>query len=201
MGVFPADLEACVDVGCAAVYSLLLDPAAHGVVEVGGIPCVTLGHQFTDNAVVAHDYYGSSKVVEDLQRMPGFSSGLLWFRHGSVARGPDGQVLGFDSSRLKLPRLAGRLWRTDTHVGVQLCPRELTGEESRWDGARCADTATRPVRPRLCLCENMNCHGSAIEEMKRTLIASSPLGLRRRATNTMTATSQSSSIAVPFCWR
>ena len=105
--VFPADLEACVDVACAAVYSLLLDPAAHGVVEVGGIPCVTLGHQFTDNAVVAHDYYGSSKVVEDLQSMPGFSSGLLWFRHGSVARGPDGEVLGFDSSRLKLPRLAG----------------------------------------------------------------------------------------------
>ena len=104
--VFPADLEACVDVACAAVYSLLLDPEAPGVVEVGGIPCVTLGHQFTDNAVVAHDYYGSSKVVEDLQSMPGFSSGLVCFRHGSIARGSDGQVLGFDSSRVILPKPA-----------------------------------------------------------------------------------------------
>ena len=100
--VFPADLEACVDVACAAVYSLLLDPAAHGVVEVGGIPCVTLGHQFTDNAVVAHDHNGSNiyEVVEDLQSMPEFGSGLPCFRYVSMALASDSRavILQYDSA-------------------------------------------------------------------------------------------------------
>ena len=62
--------------------------------------CVTLGHGLVSNPVTNHPYFATERVLRDLERMPGFASGLLHFRHGSVRRGQDGRVIGFNVSRL-----------------------------------------------------------------------------------------------------
>jgi len=95
---FPASLAPLLDVPCAAVYNVLLDGGDS--IEVGGVPCVTLGHGIQDDAVAHHEYYGSQRVVKDLEGMPGFEHGLLHFRPGSVARSADGCVRGFAVERL-----------------------------------------------------------------------------------------------------
>ena len=48
----------------------------------------------------AHEYFGTQKVVKDLQGMPGWQSGLLHFDYGLIARAEDGRVLGYQAARL-----------------------------------------------------------------------------------------------------
>jgi hypothetical protein len=33
---------------------------------INGVECVTLGHGFTDNDVIAHPYFGTQKIIDDL---------------------------------------------------------------------------------------------------------------------------------------
>lgn len=49
------------------VYNLVLD-SGH-VVIADGIEACTLGHGFTDNDVIKHAFYGTSAVIEELQRI------------------------------------------------------------------------------------------------------------------------------------
>ena len=81
--------------------SVLLD-SGH-CLEVGGMVCVTLGHGFTA-AGARHDFYGSERVVKDLERLPGFADGMLHFRPGPIVRGADGGVIGFSASHLLPPQ-------------------------------------------------------------------------------------------------
>lgn len=39
---------------------------------VNGIECICLGHGLKANTVVAHDYLGTSKVIDDLMTMEGW---------------------------------------------------------------------------------------------------------------------------------
>lgn len=56
------------------VYNLVLNQSH--TVFINGIECVTLGHGFTDD-IVAHDYFGTSKVIEDLESIEGWEDGLV----------------------------------------------------------------------------------------------------------------------------
>jgi len=60
------------------VYDFVLD-SGHSV-NVNGIECITLGHGRTDNSVLAHAYYGSQKVIEDLQKLGGWGAGRVVIR-------------------------------------------------------------------------------------------------------------------------
>jgi len=95
---FPQGLAPTCDVECESVWNLILD-SVHRI-EIGKVCCVTLAHGIKNDPVVQHDYFGSDRVLRDLQGMPGFSAGLLHFRPGSVARGHDGAVLGYQVARL-----------------------------------------------------------------------------------------------------
>jgi hypothetical protein len=57
----------------STVYNFVLD-RCH-VLMVNGVECVTLGHGLTE-PVVAHPYYGG-KIVDDLMKLSGWSSGLV----------------------------------------------------------------------------------------------------------------------------
>jgi len=50
------------------VYNFVLN-VGH-IVTVNGIKCVTLGHGFTDNDVITHEYFGTNKVINDLDKLP-----------------------------------------------------------------------------------------------------------------------------------
>ena len=95
---FPAKVAPPQETACTHVYSVVLD-GGHSL-EVGGVVCVTLGHGLVSDAVTNHPYFATERVLQDLKRMPGFSSGLLHFQHGGIRRGDDGRVIGFDESRL-----------------------------------------------------------------------------------------------------
>jgi hypothetical protein len=59
---------------CEYVYDYVLD---HGhIVTINGIECVTLAHGF-EGDVIEHPYFGSVRVIEDLQKMPGWHNGHI----------------------------------------------------------------------------------------------------------------------------
>lgn len=71
---FPADIQPAIDTSCDAVYNFVLDKSH--IVLVNNVQCCTLGHGLND-AVVQHEYFGTNAIIQDLQRFPGWSSGLV----------------------------------------------------------------------------------------------------------------------------
>lgn len=96
--VFPANIEMIEEVECTVIYNLILDK--YHTVLINNIECITLGHGFTFNDIVKHEYYGTYKVIEHLSNMKGFNSGDLHFQHSSIIRNIDGSIKGYDNSRL-----------------------------------------------------------------------------------------------------
>ena len=72
------------------IYNIVLE-MGH-IVILNGISVVTLGHGFTDNDVIKHDYYGTEKVIEDLKKLDGWEAGLVNLNQLLVTRGPGGNV-------------------------------------------------------------------------------------------------------------
>ena len=50
---------------------------------INGIRCICLGHDYT-NGILRHDYFGSSKVIDDLSIMPGWAEGKIVITAGSL---------------------------------------------------------------------------------------------------------------------
>lgn len=74
--VFPCELAPVVTRACDAVYSFLLD--SEHIMLINGTECVSLGHDLAEQTV-AHPYFGSQRVVQDLMRCSAWSSGLIKF--------------------------------------------------------------------------------------------------------------------------
>jgi len=72
---FPKDMGISRERFCEAVYTFVLD-SAH-IMLINGYQCVTLGHNFKDNAVVSHPFFGSDSVIADLKRMNGWKNGFV----------------------------------------------------------------------------------------------------------------------------
>lgn len=72
--IFPNSIAEPKTVPCESLYNFVLD--VEHVINVNGIDCVTLGHSF-DDAVCAHEYFGTKRVIEDLKALSRFSSGLV----------------------------------------------------------------------------------------------------------------------------
>jgi len=96
---FPGDLHPWqLDTPCDAVFNFVLSQGH--VMMIEGVECVTLGHGFTE-PVVSHKYFGTERVVSDLQRMPGWNKGLVELfpalcQDGKcMVRDKDGLVCGF----------------------------------------------------------------------------------------------------------
>merc|ERR1712183_257062 len=91
---FPADLANSEECACEAVYSVVLNGAP--ALLVGGVPCVSLGHGLQEGAA-RHPFFGTTRVLDDLQDAPGFGNGLLELQPSLVVRDPEtGLVSAFD---------------------------------------------------------------------------------------------------------
>eukprot|EP01083_Nonionella_stella_P075874 206471_1 len=74
---------------CDYVYNFVL---SHGhVMMVNGVECCTLGHEMKSNAVIQHEYFGTSKVVDDLRKCNGWSNGMVVLDQASFKRDLDSQ--------------------------------------------------------------------------------------------------------------
>lgn len=70
----PQDHHQVYEAPCREVYNLVL--GAHHVVVVGGVECVTLGHGL-EAPGAQHPYLGTHRVVDDLKRCAGWSTGRV----------------------------------------------------------------------------------------------------------------------------
>ena len=68
-------------------YNFVLE-SGH-VLRIGEYDVCTLGHGFTDNNVIQHAYFGTTAVLDDLMRCPGFREGLVNLTMRSWRRNPE----------------------------------------------------------------------------------------------------------------
>jgi Mg-chelatase subunit ChlD len=73
--VFPVEIRGTVKTYVDNYYNLVLE-TGH-IVELNTHQVVTLGHGFKTNKVIAHPYFGTQAVIDDLKKHPGWESGIL----------------------------------------------------------------------------------------------------------------------------
>ena len=71
------------------IYSFVLDGEAQWL-SIDGVDVVAMGHGLTDNAVVAHEFFGTSAIVEQLSQLEGYAEGSVvvgsWVRDPTTMR-------------------------------------------------------------------------------------------------------------------
>jgi len=78
------------------VYNLVLEGEGKGegegeggqtrVLLVNGLECATWGHGLKGDPVVEHEYFGSERILRDLEAMDGYAEGRVYLRDGSFIR-------------------------------------------------------------------------------------------------------------------
>jgi len=61
---FPGELFSTYSYPSSSMITLVLEN--HHVMIINGLKCITLGHNFTNHSKLIHPYYGTSKVIENL---------------------------------------------------------------------------------------------------------------------------------------
>lgn len=90
---FPIDLSATETIECDYIYDFVVD--AEHVINIAGFECVTWGHNYKGD-VIEHPYFGSEKVIEDLQTFNGWKNGLVTLDCLSINRSQlNGLITGF----------------------------------------------------------------------------------------------------------
>jgi len=91
---FPNDVGETEEVPCDAVYSFLLE-AGFRDLRIEDTLCISLAHGIEDDAVAAHPFYGTQRVVDAMREdRSGFSEGLVEVR-GAKRDARTGLVSGF----------------------------------------------------------------------------------------------------------
>ena len=80
---FPHEIAAPQDTPCKALYSFVL--GAFHTISIDGVSAVTLGHKYTQDEV-AHPYFGSQQVINDLIKLPGWDEGLVEITAADIHR-------------------------------------------------------------------------------------------------------------------
>jgi Mg-chelatase subunit ChlD len=81
--VFPCYITTPENIKLDCVYNIVLE--SNHIVWINSIQVVTLGHSFT-NDIVAHPYYGSQLVINDLSEMAGWDNGFITISLPTVIR-------------------------------------------------------------------------------------------------------------------
>lgn len=102
---FPCDVASAYvrERKCEAVYSFILNNG-HSMF-VNGVEALSLGHGVTADKIAKHEYFGTKKIIEDLQTIHphGFAHGLVHFTSESMLRDQrTGLLCGFDAAKLVL---------------------------------------------------------------------------------------------------
>ena len=98
--VFPHSCDKSYITDCDYMYNFVLDK--NHTIMIGNTICATLGHGFTDNEVIKHDYYGTQKVINDLIGFKGYSNGLITFDSNCIIRDNKNNVIAFDLNKVCL---------------------------------------------------------------------------------------------------
>jgi len=89
---FPCYLGTTTERNCTAVYNFVLE--TKHIMIINGIECVTLGHHF-EGEVVQHSYFGTNRVIYDLQKLDGWTLGFIELTKHTIIRDPkNGLICG-----------------------------------------------------------------------------------------------------------
>jgi hypothetical protein len=90
---FPADIMRTTEVSLNTVFNVVL--YKDHILDVNGVVCVTLAHNFQES-VVKHPFFGTERVLRDLERCNGWAEGLPTFTNLQARRNADtGMIEGW----------------------------------------------------------------------------------------------------------
>ena len=106
---FPLLMETPVEEECDAVYSILLD--GFHICMINDVWCIGLGHYY-NHSILAHPYFGSDLVIEDLKKMEGWDLGLVTINSSNIVRSHiDAKIVGIckeaDAAAIAINRCVG----------------------------------------------------------------------------------------------
>ena len=81
---FPINLATPKLMAAEAIYSFVLDQ--HHIMEINGRNAICLGHNYQNDPVLKHPYFGSDKVLKDLSTMKGWDQGLIELKPNCLIR-------------------------------------------------------------------------------------------------------------------
>ena len=81
--VFPVNVAEETQVHIEYIYNIVLE-SGH-VLFINNCPVVTLGHDFVD-PVVAHPYYGTQEIINDLSQFAGWKDGFILLQEPMIMR-------------------------------------------------------------------------------------------------------------------
>mmetsp|Transcript_16732 Transcript_16732/g.23617 ORF Transcript_16732/g.23617 Transcript_16732/m.23617 type:complete len:746 (+) Transcript_16732:3-2240(+) len=91
---FPADLGTAKLYSCDMVYNFVLENGAS--VPIGPLEAISLGHGIVNDPVAKHEYFGTSKVIQDLCKMVGWDQGFIQLGSNPGRRDPEsGLIVSF----------------------------------------------------------------------------------------------------------
>lgn len=82
---FPADLGPTNKIPCQEIFSFVTENRGCMIIE--NIICATLGHNLKGE-VIEHDFFGTDKVIWDLQLLPGWDKGEVIITKNMIKRDP-----------------------------------------------------------------------------------------------------------------
>lgn len=91
----PCDIKEPMPIYCDYVYSFVLDK--HHIMTVNNIDIITLGHNFIEDPVISHSYFGTNKVMDDLKTQSGWDNGLIEIIEYKPTRDKNGLVISLFS--------------------------------------------------------------------------------------------------------
>ena len=80
---FPHDIRGSQLEPCSAVYTVVLNN--DHTIMINNMWCITLGHGYTVG-VLDHPYFGTSDVINDLRKMPGWDKGHIIINNNNILR-------------------------------------------------------------------------------------------------------------------
>lgn len=81
--VYPSDIVQPQQMDCEFIYNLVVDQGH--VAIVNQTPLILLGHNYTQG-ILKHPYLGTQKVIDDLEKMPGYKQGLVLLNDGCMLK-------------------------------------------------------------------------------------------------------------------
>jgi Mg-chelatase subunit ChlD len=92
---FPENINLSEERDCEKIYSFVLN--RNHIIYINDVQCITLGHGIQNNNVVSHEYFGTRKVVLDLQKSSGWVNGIVKLNKNSLIRSSaTGRVVGMN---------------------------------------------------------------------------------------------------------
>ena len=108
---FPGELFSTYKFPSSSMITLVLEN--HHVMFIGGLKCITLGHNFTNHSKLIHPYYGTNKVIENLMYYfpEDFANGKISVKNSHISYHTNTSnttetVTYYNSASLKEPLLA-----------------------------------------------------------------------------------------------